>query len=252
MAKDVGLAEAVAIVTEEARLEDPAVAMSAIDEEEPAVLKKNKHEEAAREVEALLTTAAVVTPPKKVAVAAVETAAVTVPEKEKVATPKRKAAVTPMKALLTMAANLTPKVSAPKKKKVVVATTPKPPMEDVPMETLMKAVASEDIKAVAVEPVAAVEQAVKTEQLKVNVVQKKKQAAPTKRKVVASKPRPAASPLARLLAEELKLDLQNLGKGSGKNGKILIDDVRKFHARMEDAKKSMANMGGAYFATASA
>ena len=128
--------------------------------------------------------------------------------------------------------------------------TPKPPAEDVSMETLMKAAASEDIKTDLVpENFAAVaEVSQKQDQVKVKV-QKKKKAAPQKKKNVLVN-RPAASPLARLLAEELGLDLTNLGKGSGKNGKILIDDVRKFQARMDKAKELMK--GGAFFATASA
>jgi len=103
---------------------------------------------------------------------------------------------------------------------------PVPPVDDVPIETLMK-VASEDV----------------IKSAKVNaakVVRKKKQ---VERKVLSS-------PLARLLAAELNLDLTNLGKGTGKNGKILIDDVRNFHARMEEAKESLAGRG-AYFATVS-
>ncbi len=87
----------------------------------------------------------------------------------------------------------------------------------------------------------------KQDQVKVKV-QKKKKVTPPKNKAVVN--RPVASPLARLLVEELGLNLTNLGKGSGKNGKILIDDLRKFQARMEKAKDLMK--GGAFFATASA
>lgn len=141
------------------------------------------------------------------------------------------------------------------KKSNVAATTPvatpKPPVEDIPMKTLMEAAASDEVVKAAVKPSVEPENAVvvefsKKEKVKVKVVQKKK-----KKVVVAPPPRPAASPLARLLAEELGLDLRNLGKGSGKNEKILIDDVRQFQARMEKAKNSMANnMAGVYFATA--
>ena len=103
---------------------------------------------------------------------------------------------------------------------------PVPPVDDIPIETLMKA-ASEDVIKSAKANAA-------------KVIRKKKQ---VERKVLSS-------PLARLLAAELNLDLSNLGKGTGKNGKILIDDVRNFHARMEEAKESLAGRG-AYFATVS-
>lgn len=127
---------------------------------------------------------------------------------------------------------------------------PKPPVEDVPVKTLIEAVASEDIprKSPVVEPekVAVVaEMTIKKRPTRVKVVVQKKN-----KKIVKPKG-PAASPLARLQAGELGLDLNNLGKGSGKNGKILIDDVRKFHARIEDAKNSIT-AGRAYFATTSA
>jgi pyruvate/2-oxoglutarate dehydrogenase complex dihydrolipoamide acyltransferase (E2) component len=62
---------------------------------------------------------------------------------------------------------------------------------------------------------------------------------------------PAASPLARLLAEELGLELENIGKGSGKNGKILIDDVRMFESKLQKAKNAIVNKQP-YFATANA
>jgi len=103
---------------------------------------------------------------------------------------------------------------------------PSPPVNDVPIETLMKAASEDVIKSAKVNAA--------------KVVRKKKQ---VERKVLSS-------PLARLLAAELNLDLSNLGKGTGKNGKILIDDVRTFHARMEEAKESLAGRG-AYFATVS-
>ena len=104
---------------------------------------------------------------------------------------------------------------------------PVPPVDDVPIETLMKVASKDVIKSAKVNAA--------------KVVRKKKQ---VERKVLSS-------PLARLLAAELNLDLSNLGKGTGKNGKILIDDVRNFHARMEEAKESLAGRG-AYFATVSA
>jgi pyruvate/2-oxoglutarate dehydrogenase complex dihydrolipoamide acyltransferase (E2) component len=62
---------------------------------------------------------------------------------------------------------------------------------------------------------------------------------------------PAASPLARLLAEELGLKLENIGMGSGKNGKILIDDVRMFQSKLQQAKNAIAEKQP-YFATANA
>jgi len=104
---------------------------------------------------------------------------------------------------------------------------PVPPVDDVPIKTLMKAASEDVIKSAKVNAA--------------KVSRKKKQ---VERKVLSS-------PLARLLAAELNLDLSNLGKGTGKNGKILIDDVRNFHARMEEAKESLAGRG-AYFATVSA
>lgn len=62
---------------------------------------------------------------------------------------------------------------------------------------------------------------------------------------------PPASPLARLLAEELGLELTNIGKGSGRNGKILIEDVRAFQSKIEKAKDAIAKKQP-YFATATA
>lgn len=103
---------------------------------------------------------------------------------------------------------------------------PVPPANDIPIKTLMKAASEDVIKSAKVNAA--------------KVVRKKKQ---VERKVLSS-------PLARLLAAELNLDLTDLGKGTGKNGKILIDDVRNFHARMEEAKESLAGRG-AYFATVS-
>lgn len=70
----------------------------------------------------------------------------------------------------------------------------------------------------------------------------------------ATKPKrvlPPASPLARLLAQELGLELTNIGKGSGRNGKILIEDVRAFHSKVEQAKDAIAKKQP-YFATANA
>jgi pyruvate/2-oxoglutarate dehydrogenase complex dihydrolipoamide acyltransferase (E2) component len=124
--------------------------------------------------------------------------------------------------------------------------TPKPPTADAPLLTLMKAVAVEDeavvpSEDVAPETVAAAVTPIPNKPQKAEVVVK-----------VHKKKGPAASPLARLFAEELGIDLTYLGKGSGKNGKILIDDVRNFQSRLEAAKKSMtSNRGLAYFATAS-
>ena len=119
--------------------------------------------------------------------------------------------------------------------------TPKPPNADAPLFTLMKAVAVEDEAMVPSETIAAAVTPIPNKLKKAEVVVK-----------VHKKKGPAASPLARLFAEELGIDLTYLGKGSGKNGKILIDDVRNFQSRLEAAKKSMtSNRGLAYFATAS-
>ncbi|KAL7476345.1 hypothetical protein ACHAW6_002214 [Cyclotella cf. meneghiniana] len=82
----------------------------------------------------------------------------------------------------------------------------------------------------------------------VNVVTK---AQPTKTLVESTSKLPPASPLARLLAEELGLELTSIGKGSGKNGKILIEDVRRFQDKMERARRLMVK-NAPYFATANA
>jgi pyruvate/2-oxoglutarate dehydrogenase complex dihydrolipoamide acyltransferase (E2) component len=217
----------------EVPLDDLAVAMAAIVEEEPAVapVPQNEREEKAMEVEALLTTPLAVLAEEKAK--AKQAAMAATEEKEKQA---------------VVAAVPEPEASV----------APRPPTEDVPMTTLVKAAVTENIvekvaSSVAIEPKlepVAVLEVVQQKEEKVKVVKKK--AAPRRKKVVKPKG-PAASPLARLLAQELQLDLNNLGKGSGKNGKILIDDVRQFQARMEKAKESMTNnMGGAYFATARA
>mmetsp|Transcript_3290 Transcript_3290/g.7287 ORF Transcript_3290/g.7287 Transcript_3290/m.7287 type:complete len:450 (+) Transcript_3290:92-1441(+) len=165
LAQDVGLfVKATAPYSNDAHLEDPALAMAVIVAKEELAVTQNEKEEVVRDAEALLATAAEV---------------------------------------LT-------ENSAP-------AATPKPPAEDIPMVTLMKAAASENVMA-AVEPatkpenVMMVEFSTNKEEAKVNVVQKKKRTAPKKN--VAVRPnRPAASPLARLLAEELGLDLIFLGNG---------------------------------------
>lgn len=104
---------------------------------------------------------------------------------------------------------------------------PQPPLEEIPMESLMK-----QAEEVAVNAMASV----------VGKVTEK----PNK-----TKNGPASSPLARLLAMELNLNLIDIGKGTGKNGKILIADVRKFHAKLEEARSSIAT-SGAYFASVSA
>lgn len=105
---------------------------------------------------------------------------------------------------------------------------PQPPLEEIPMESLMK-----QAEEVAVNAMASV----------VDKVTDK----PNKTKTNG----PASSPLARLLAMELNLNLIDIGKGTGKNGKILIADVRKFHARLEEARSSIVT-SGAYFASVSA
>jgi pyruvate/2-oxoglutarate dehydrogenase complex dihydrolipoamide acyltransferase (E2) component len=64
-------------------------------------------------------------------------------------------------------------------------------------------------------------------------------------------PKIPASPLARLLAEELGVELTNIGAGSGKNGKILVEDVRKFQRKIEDARRVISQKMP-YFATANA
>lgn len=105
---------------------------------------------------------------------------------------------------------------------------PTPPVEDIPMESLLK-----QVEEVAINTMASV----------VDQVADKKIAKPDKD--------PASSPLARLLAQELSLNLVDIGKGTGKNGKILIEDVRKFHAKLEEARTSIAT-SRAYFASVSA
>ena len=109
---------------------------------------------------------------------------------------------------------------------------PKPPTEDIPMESLLK-----QVEEVAVNTMASVVETV------------------TKKKTVEAqkiKNEPTSSPLARLLAMELNLNLVDIGKGTGKNGKILIADVRKFHStKLEEARSSIAT-SGAYFASVSA
>jgi len=108
---------------------------------------------------------------------------------------------------------------------------PKPPTEEIPMESLLK-----QVEEVAVITMASVVETV------------------TKKKTVEAKKiknEPTSSPLARLLAMELNLNLVDIGKGTGKNGKILIADVRKFHSKLEEARSSIAT-SGAYFASVSA
>jgi pyruvate/2-oxoglutarate dehydrogenase complex dihydrolipoamide acyltransferase (E2) component len=130
-------------------------------------------------------------------------------------------------------------VTAERSVEVVVSLTPTPPTADVPLDTLMNAVATATIEDIASETTSAVTP-IPIKPKKVEVVR------------VPKKKGPMASPLARLFAEELGIDLTNLGRGSGKDGKILIDDVRDFQSRLEAAKKSMtSNMGRAYFAAAS-
>lgn len=243
------------------QLEDPAVAMAAIvEQEEPMILQNKLEEEAQRDSAEEKTQEVAVKEAEDEVVAPVVMAAVR-------STPKMFGIPIPSLATLgkppTKATNAGKEVAVPEI--ALVAATPMPPSEDVPMKTLMEAAVSEDIvekveestpvaAAVAdVEPtngaVASVEVSVKKEEAKVKVVvQEKKQ---QKKKVIDN--RPAASPLARLLAEELGLDLNLMvGKGTGKNGKILIDDVRKFQAVLKAKQSLTSNMGGAYFATASA
>ena len=105
---------------------------------------------------------------------------------------------------------------------------PKPPAEDIPIEALLK-----QVEEVALNTMTSV----------VDQVSDKKIVEPNKK--------PASSPLARLLAQELNLNLIDIGKGTGKNGKILIEDVRKFHAKLEEARTSFAT-SRAYFASVSA
>mmetsp|Transcript_11583 Transcript_11583/g.24786 ORF Transcript_11583/g.24786 Transcript_11583/m.24786 type:complete len:530 (+) Transcript_11583:106-1695(+) len=198
-----------------------------------------------------------------------------------VATPKSPTADIPMGVLVRAATSgataAKPSASKPAKDEVLaefsaqregstvpnVVATPKPPAYDIPMETLAKAAATDAaadsvIAKPLVSDLVKVERVVKfstkeDESTVVSVVQKKKRAATKKRKDATANKTPTASPLARLLVQELGLELRDLGEGSGKNGKILIDDVRAFQARMEEAKNSMANnAGGPYFATVSA
>ncbi|KAL7481121.1 hypothetical protein ACHAW6_008434 [Cyclotella cf. meneghiniana] len=82
----------------------------------------------------------------------------------------------------------------------------------------------------------------------VNVLTK---AQPSQTTVDSTSKLPPASPLARLLAEELGVELTSIGKGSGKNGKILIEDVRRFQDKMEGARRLMVK-NAPYFATANA
>jgi pyruvate/2-oxoglutarate dehydrogenase complex dihydrolipoamide acyltransferase (E2) component len=114
---------------------------------------------------------------------------------------------------------------------VVAMAVATPPVEDIPMDSLLKQV--EDV-------------AFNTMSSVVKRVTVKNATKPKKIKT-----EPAASPLARLLAQELNLKLVDIGKGTGKNGRILIDDVRKFQAKVEEAKKSISS-SGAYFASVSA
>ncbi|KAL3798840.1 hypothetical protein HJC23_004628 [Cyclotella cryptica] len=51
---------------------------------------------------------------------------------------------------------------------------------------------------------------------------------------------PLVSPLARSLAEEMGLELTRIGAGSGKNGRILAEDVRNFKSKMEQAKAAIS------------
>ncbi|KAL7480252.1 hypothetical protein ACHAW6_005949 [Cyclotella cf. meneghiniana] len=82
----------------------------------------------------------------------------------------------------------------------------------------------------------------------VNVVTK---AQPTRTHVESTSKLPPALPLAPLLAEELGVELTSIRKGSGKNGKILIKDVRKFQDKMEGARRFIVK-NACYFAMANA
>lgn len=233
--KELELAIETSTVTIAEHLEDPALVMAAVSET-PVDVELTAREEEPNEVEMLLTAAIVDTPkvvphpPAELPVVEAKTVTPVVRELT-----QREKELKEVELLLTTALKDMP------------TAVPKPPAVEVPVETLLKAAASENIamEAVAMEGDVTVEFSAKTEP-EVKVVSKK----------VISKPKPkanlpAASPLARLLAEELGLQLTNIGKGSGKNGKILIDDVRTFQARLEGAKKAL-NQRGAYFATATA
>ena len=110
--------------------------------------------------------------------------------------------------------------------------TPQPPMEDIPIKTLMKTATFEDLKA----DIAQHEISTSSLKVKGDAI------------LMKGRSRLTASPLARLLAEALGLNLTHLGKGSGRDGKILMDDVRGFHAKITMLK----NTGRAFFATVSA
>ena len=109
---------------------------------------------------------------------------------------------------------------------VQIEDKPLPPIQDITTESFMK------------QPMVQV----------VNVAKKMMVEQSTPKKSILSTP---ASPLARLLAAELGLDLTNIGKGSGKNGKILIEDVRAFQRKIEKAKDVIAKKQP-YFATVNA
>ena len=109
---------------------------------------------------------------------------------------------------------------------VQIEDKPLPPIQDITAESFMK------------QPMVQV----------VNVAKKMMVEQSTPKKSILSTP---ASPLARLLAAELGLDLTNIGKGSGKNGKILIEDVRAFQRKIEKAKDVIAKKQP-YFATVNA
>lgn len=141
---------------------------------------------------------------------------------------QREVEVREVEALLTSRKKEENEAAADSELFVAMAT---PPVEDIPMDSLLKQ---------------AEEVAINTMSSVVKRVTVKNATKPKKIKT-----EPAASPLARLLAQELNLKLVDIGKGSGKNGRILIDDVRKFQAKVEEAKKSIS-ASGAYFASVSA
>lgn len=62
---------------------------------------------------------------------------------------------------------------------------------------------------------------------------------------------PLVSPLARSLAEEMGLELTRIGAGSGKNGKIVAEDVRNFKSKMEQANGA-TSQEAVLFSTANA